>query len=349
MESIRSRIQQYFPLSEQEDGFFRLYQMQDKNTYQSIDLSSPEATSSFHDLVRRLLSEENLLLPEIAFFSPEQNVALNFHHRFMPRWLHHHDFIEVQYMLTGQLSQTISGHPVSLSAGDVCFISPEAVHDPQIYDQESLMVNLLLRLDTFHRVFSSSLAEEDIISNFFMRVLYGKGNSPYLLCHTGEDTRLKTLVLDMLDTQKNTDPYTDRLLRTMLEQFFIFLLRDHKNDFAAGAFRKKSDENILSILRYIQNHYSTLSLSKLAKHFGYDESYLSRMIHIYTGTPFSQMLINLKLQRAADLLQSGDQSISKIMEDVGYRDKTHFYRSFYKKYTPTPAEYRNSTTKGRKH
>lgn len=342
MKTFLSRIQRFLPLSEIEEGFYLLHYSAEKKTdgYLQLELSTPELTNSFRGLYRMSSSGQVHLFPESSFFTPEQNVALNFHHRYMPQWLHRHDFIEVQYMLTGHLRQTIGGHPVSLSAGDVCFISPDAAHDPQIYDRDSLMINLLLRLDTFHQTFSNSLAEDDIISSFFMRVLYGKGNHPYLLCHTGEDPRLQNLLLDMLDVQDAPDPYTDRLLRTMFEQFFIYLLRDHKDNFASGAFRKKTDENILSILRYIQNHYTTVTLSDLAKRFNYDEAYLSRMIHAYTGTSFSQALIDLRLQQAAALLRSSDQSVADIMGQVGYSDKTHFYRAFRKKFGTTPAQYR---------
>ena len=342
MEGCYARLQQFMPLNEIEEVFYELYCSPEQKLDQYYDrkLSTPELTMNFRNFCCWLESCEDNLLPESTFFAPEQNVAINFHIRYMPQWLHRHDFIEVQYVLQGNLHQTIGGHTVSLSAGDVCFISPNAAHDPRIYDHDSLMVNLLLRLDTFHRAFSNSLATEDIISEFFMRVLYGKGNQPYLLCRTGNDQRLFSLLLDMIDVQDAPDLYTDRLLRTMVEQFFIYLLRDHKDDFAAAAFRKKSDENILSILRYIQRNYSTVTLSSVAKHFNYNEAYLSRIIHSYMGIPFSQALIELRMQQAATLLRSSDQPITEVMGLVGYTDKTHFYRSFRNKFGMTPAQYR---------
>jgi 2-isopropylmalate synthase len=95
-------------------------------------------------------------------------------------------------------------------------------------------------------------------------------------------------------------------------------------------------------LQYIQNHYQTVSLDSLCTKFHYNKSYLSRLIHKNTGRSFIDIVTDLKLSQAIDLLTNTTLSISDISELVGYHNVDHFSKHFKKKYSCPPSVYRNS-------
>lgn len=349
MQQFLSRIKPYQKLSELEEIFYTIYQQNSvQEKYESYQYYSEHIQDSstrrmFHGILS--LSNTPPIIPEDAFFEDNQTIFINLHPRYMPVFEHTHDFFELQFLLSGQLKQSIGGFNITLNPGDICFISPTACHTPEVSDPDTLIVNILLRSKTLRTTFSNCLIEDDEIASFFMRILSGQTYHPYLLWHTNKDLRIFNLILDMLDSQKNPDKYTDRLLHTMVEQLFIYLLRDHSDDFTTGTFQKKNDENIISILKYAQANYATITLASLAEHFNYNEAYLSRTLKSYLGCSFSKYFIDVRLKKAVQLLTATHAPITDILLQVGYTDKTHFYRSFQKKYGMTPNQYRNSHTK----
>jgi len=52
-----------------------------------------------------------------------------------------------------------------------------------------------------------------------------------------------------------------------------------------------------------------------------------------------------RLARAEELLRTGSASISQIIEDLGYRNRSHFYRVFRGRYGLTPGRYREGCGK----
>jgi AraC-like DNA-binding protein/mannose-6-phosphate isomerase-like protein (cupin superfamily) len=336
-----TRIKPYLPLNELEKIFNDVYRQSSefKKTkllqYYYNSISDHKVADMFQGIVRM-----KGFIPENIFFQNNENISVNRHPRFMPAHEHKHDFFEIQYVLKGTVKQSINGVSIGLNAGDICFISPSASHNPEVNDTDTILVNILLRSKTLRSAFSNCLADDDIIATFFMRILCGQTYHPYLLWHTNHDESISTLIFDMLDCVKKSDGYTDRLLHTMVEQLFIYLLRDHSKDFSTNTFQKKDDENILSIIKYAQANSATITLSKLSAHFNYNEAYLSRMLKTYLGCSFSEYFIDMRLKTAAHLLVETVYPVSEILIQVGYSDKTHFYRSFHKKYSMTPLQFR---------
>lgn len=331
----------YSTLSELEELFYEIHKLKIPENkamllkkYQS-KIKDPLTSRMFQGIL-----EIKGFIPENAFFTNNETIAINYHPRYMPAYEHNHDFFEIQYVLKGNVSQSIGGFNVALNEGDICFISPSASHNPEVNDHDTIMINILLRAKTFRKAFSNCLVEDDIISSFFMRVLHGQAYHPFLLCSTKCDSKIASVILEMLDIKNNPDLYTDRLLHTKVEQLFIYLLRDYEGNFSTGAFQKNNEENIFSILRYIQYNFSTISLQSLSEHFNYNESYLSRMLKSNLGCTFSEYLTDLKLKKAAELLTTTSVPVSEILLLSGYSDKTHFYRAFNKKFGKTPNKYR---------
>ncbi len=71
-------------------------------------------------------------------------------------------------------------------------------------------------------------------------------------------------------------------------------------------------------------------------------SYFRRMFKIYTGLSPAQYHLQLRLQKARDLLDSSDQSIKNISANLGFESQFHFSKIFKKKFGIAPSHFRNS-------
>lgn len=85
-----------------------------------------------------------------------------------------------------------------------------------------------------------------------------------------------------------------------------------------------------------------ISLVSVSEKFNKSPNYLSKLFKEHAGVSFKEFVIEIKLQRAEELLRQEDkQKISEIAESLGYYNTSYFIKIFKKKYGCTPKQYRS--------
>jgi len=298
--------------------------------------------SDHENAVRQILThlEDEANLVDSIFFDDTEDVHLNVHARYMPVFLHRNHFFNLQYVIQGRLHETVAGQNLVFHAGDICFIAPGTEHALSVFDDETIVVNILIKRETFQSVFINLLNKEDIISDFFTRVSICNSFYPYIYCHTEIGDELTAVVWEMADVFHSKMRFRNRLMVNKLEELFIRLLERHEYDFVTGSTLNETEKKILPILRYIQENFRTVTLVETARFFNYSEPYLSHLISEYSGSSFSGIVKTAKMRTAARLLESSDLSIEEVGLECGYDDRSNFYKTFRKEYGMTPKEYR---------
>lgn len=105
---------------------------------------------------------------------------------------------------------------------------------------------------------------------------------------------------------------------------------------------KKYHYIVSEILAYIaQNYQENISIGELAEHkYFMNSSYLSRLFKNETGQTFSAYLMEFRMKKARELLESDLLKISDVAMLSGYHDVSRFIQYFKKTYGVTPEEYR---------
>lgn len=96
------------------------------------------------------------------------------------------------------------------------------------------------------------------------------------------------------------------------------------------------------IMNYIQTNYRTVTLEKLAGEFYLSVPYLSKYIKEKAGRSFSEILTEIRMRHARNMLKTEGSSVEQIAEKAGYPSVEHFNRQFKKRYGITPAAWRNN-------
>lgn len=91
---------------------------------------------------------------------------------------------------------------------------------------------------------------------------------------------------------------------------------------------------ITEIKRYIDDYYwdNNMSLNMVADKFNKNPAYLSKLFKKETSRNFSDYIINLRIDRAKELLEDVSLKTYEVANKVGYVDPSHFIKVF-KKYT----------------
>lgn len=262
---------------------------------------------------------------------------------------HAHDFFEIDYVFSGECHMLFENETLTLSSGDLCIISPGSMHDVYTSD-DSIAVSIMIRKDTFENTFFRLLSQKNLLADFFRTNLYSETEKANYLFFTTNNSpiihdSIKTIFMDcyILDSYSNTCAIS------RIHIFFSILLRhfSHTIQIYNESNNMNNQTNFLLILKYIQNHYQTVSLDLLCTVFHYNKSYLSRLIRKNTGHNFIDIVTDLKLSQAVDLLRNTTLSIAEISELVGYNNVDHFSKHFKKKYSFPPSVYRANSINDR--
>ena len=96
-------------------------------------------------------------------------------------------------------------------------------------------------------------------------------------------------------------------------------------------------EQVIFLLK--QNLAEPPSLEELGKKIGCSHFYLSRIFSAQTGHTITQHLRQLRMERAAELLKSGEHNVTEAALEVGYSSLSHFSAAFHETFGCCPGLY----------
>ncbi len=282
-------------------------------------------------------------LEESTTIMDGMDIAIFRHIRYLPALLHTHEFFEMVYIIDGKCMNHIGNRKFFMQPGDVCIIAPGTEHSIAAFDDDCIILNFLIRTSTFDSTFMNIFSDMEIISDFFMKTLYGNYNDFYLLFHTGNDKEMLETIYQLLCEYHEFRRHKQKFTNLHIAMLFLLLIRNHEQDvFISNPRNTKSEGNFIYILHYLQANYLTLTLGELSSFFSYSERQMSRILHDYTGMSFSENIQKLRMEHAARLLRSTPLPISEVAVESGYTNTTHFRQIFKKCYGVGPSEFRNS-------
>lgn len=279
-------------------------------------------------------------LPELMIGRRDRNVAVKKHTRYNPLFVHAHSYFELIYVFEGECKNTIENHPIYMKTGDICIIAPGIRHSLGVFDDNTVVLNVLIRKSTFQENFFDVFQEDAALSKFFYKVYYSNVKDRFMCFHTAGNYELESLLDIMFSESIKEAPYMSRVMENLLRAAFCVMLRISPEEISLRQ-TSFSEQSVEEILRYIQINYAEITFHDLAEHFHSSESNLRRVLHNSVGQSFVNIVRQIRLQKACMLLENSNMQIGDIAIQVGYKSEEYFYRVFRKEYHMTPLEYRN--------
>ncbi len=121
----------------------------------------------------------------------------------------------------------------------------------------------------------------------------------------------------------------------LYELFHLLTLDDIKKDL------KKAHKGIYKAIIYIENNYvDEISVEKLASMCGMCQSKFRKSFHEYSGMSPVKYKNSLRIKKAAELLKTGEYTVSESALMVGIDDLSYFNRMFKRIYGKNPKEFK---------
>lgn len=248
--------------------------------------------------------------------------------------LHHHDFYEIYFFLSGNVQYNIESRSYLLTPGDVLLISPMELHQPMFGPDQRDYERIVLWIDKrFLEGFS--MPGQDLTACFDTT----RPGHTNLLRPDGVQRQYLTYMLEhLLAENASNDMYQELASLSLLAQVLVHLNR-------LARLREKEeikthpDSAVYYVLGYINEHYNEgLSLDHLSNKFFVSKYHLSREFQRLVGTSVHRYIVQKRLVMAKQMLGEGMPS-SEVYQHCGFGDYSNFYRAFRAEYQISPKDY----------
>ena len=249
--------------------------------------------------------------------------------------VHHHDFYEVYYLLSGEVEYWVDGRIIRMQKGDLLLINPMELHRPvveaggQVYERIVLWINKEF-LETLHsdrmdlsRCFDTShphhthlirppVSERSVLTarmGEMVREFYSRELGGYLSAYG------------------------------LFVQFMVQLNRMAQRENLQQEETQHLSGLVENVLAYIgDNLGQPMTLESIAAQFYVSKYYLSHAFSREVGVSVYRYIMLRRLLMARQLLTAGE-SAGQVCRNCGFSDYTSFYRAFKSEYGISPREF----------
>lgn len=274
------------------------------------------------------------------YFFKNKNIYVSKHNRYAPYPVHTHTFLEINYVLRGEV---VEGREIHLKTGDLLLLDVGCKHSIGYLGTNDLLINILFRdRDINIDLLNDLRKNQSVLYEFLLNRKIGIGNTEKYIYFPQTKGREISETLDRIIEeyylQKN---YGDSIISSYLSILIAQMVRNYRvDDHNIGKSLSKRQIIVIEILKDINDNYATVKLSDEAVKYGYNKNYLSNIFKSIVEDTFSNIVNKQRIINAHILLDTTALPVTEVMKKVGIKNKTFFYRKYEERYKASPGKKR---------
>lgn len=247
---------------------------------------------------------------------------------------HYHEDIEIMTIKEGKVAYFVNGKELLLNAGDTIVVNSNQIHYNMCVGEVAKYVIVIIN----PRILANSVAVEMQA----IKPITDNPDIPYLrFRYINEYTeQMRSLINDLPKVRH--DPFAITM------QFYQIwdIIRKQAEYLGATKEETMSDPRMQSfktMMHFISNNYQEqITLNDIAASGNVSKSLCNTLFHQYVGESPINYLMHFRSRKVAELLRSGNMSMSEIASRTGFGGVSYMSETFRKFFEKSPREYRKS-------
>ena len=247
--------------------------------------------------------------------------------------IHSHPYYEIIAVLDGDLEiRFLDNQTIQLKKGKLCVIPPKCYHSTCAGDIMPKM--LAIRFSYFEIRGDARIYDEfcSVLERIALPTCFETSES------------LPISLLELRKEMQERKPAWAFVCKSLLQRIYLDIFRllseEKSSDITYTADDSKHSRYYHIEMWFADNFANQITAEDLARDISLSSRQLSRVLSDIYGMSFREKLLEVRLHRAAQLLEQTELNIDKVALAVGYRSFSGFHRSFMKFFGCTPFEYR---------
>lgn len=278
-------------------------------------------------------------VPQLSdnLFFQNKDIFISKHSRYAPYPEHSHQFLELNYQFSGTCQQVVNGELITLSSGDILLMDSGSVHSIYPLGKEDILINILFRNQHVSLNWLSELkGKNSLLYQSLLKETRLSNQGHYALIQSTPTSKIKMIIELILTEYFLPQDFSQSMIEHYLPILFYEITR-HLPKFEENISDNPLTDPYLQTLHLIDTHYATLTLNDVAHHLNFNKNYLSNLIKEKSGQTFTALLTQKKIHKAQLLIQSTRLPINEICQQVGFSNRTYFYKLYQETFGHKPS------------
>ena len=270
--------------------------------------------------------------------------------------LHQHNFFELLFVVEGTVYQNIENRRHIYTPGSCCLLNKNVRHKEE-YSTDFRVIFFQFSEDFIQKLFAAlslnyfeieqqhvqTQMEQFLQQNIFPSDSMEKNYIDFIPTQNAQWTIQNVhSIFEQITTELLSPQLGSSALITALF-FKLFHLLNQSEYYQTTPVRIGTDiENRLfqKITQKMAKTNGRISRSALEKDLHYSGDYLNKIVKKYTGMTIYDYNMTFCMKKAEELLLHSDLPTTEIALQLGFSNRTQFYKVFRNTFSVTPAEYR---------
>lgn len=261
--------------------------------------------------------------------------------------LHRHQYIQINYVHKGSGYHIINNNKIDICKGDIFIIPPYIPH--------SIISNESDALEIFEFEFSTNFisfntgreSQESYMDFAYLEpfMVLEEDVKPRFNLDKSMQAEIECILNEVRTEYNEKNAGFTLIAKALLLKLLVIVGRAY-----SGAIKGTETEKVLNTYKKIvslsveyinQNYDKNINLNDVAAAVNYSRSHFSFLFKTVMGQTFIEYLNRIRIEKATELLQSSDLSITDISYTVGFNTITNFNKNFKHYIGITPKAYKN--------
>lgn len=247
----------------------------------------------------------------------------------------HQEAWELCFCLEGEVTYFHGDREICLRPGQLIFTAPGVAHDSHISDPESMSFFISFTCsDTYMQLLRQRVVRINLSQQRLLEQLVDELRSAFEL-------RNDRLRIWNFAPGHDSPLGAEQMICCYLEQLLIGSLRTLTAQSGSVTVAEALESDLVDrINSYINRHlHESITVEDLCRELHYGRSKIFSVYKKTTGTSINTYITQQRLERARQLLEKGNCTVTKVAEQVGFTSLQYFSRKFTEANGVTPSRY----------
>lgn len=253
--------------------------------------------------------------------------------------LHSHNYFQIYYVIRGTIIHHIKNSSAKLTSGDVFILPPNLPHYIEVPEGNADFYSMSFTPEFFQNGKESNKLILDFM--YYLKTETAKNIQPKIsLIYEDSifvEVLLKRIIEEFLDEKTGKNEIIKESVSVILSVF----ARVYFEKTAETLHIEENKQRVMYCVDYIKNHFEEeITLTEMVHLSAMSKTCFCSIFTAITGTTFKEYLNRYRIERAAELIASGEK-VSVAGRYCGYGDLSTFYRNFKKYIGMSPSAFAN--------